>query len=489
MRRPVTFKTKLWLYFALFAAIIFIVLWLLQTVFLQSFYDGMLMRSTRTAVETIADSGTSPDINSLIDSTARERSLLIYVTEENGNVLYSSDEYKHAGGGQTVITDGGKQEGKEGKGGKKGGKNGGFRSLPENYDAFIGQLSSSADGTAELTADNVYYYGTYADYYGAGGRCVVLAGTPLDAVGSAARIIRTLLAVVTVFSLLIGFALAWLIAKRFAKPVSQLTQKAQMLGEEGGEAAFEKGFCSELDDLSDTLDRTSDRLARSKTFQNELMANVSHDLRTPLTMIKGYAEEVGEYSWADEKQRKEDVDVIIREADRLTDLVNEIMEYSELQSQDGAADFRDVDLSALVSRVADNFESLHRRDGYTVERSIEEDLHVTGSAPKLERAVINLIDNALAHTGEDRTVKVRLFREDGIRFEVSDSGPGISEEALPLIWEKYYTSRQRKGAVSGLGLPIVKQIALLHGAEHGVETSQGAGSTFWLLFPEREITE
>ena len=95
---------------------------------------------------------------------------------------------------------------------------------------------------------------------------------------------------------------------------------------------FEKGFCSELDELSDTLDQTAFDLAQAENFRQELLANVSHDLRTPLTMIKGYAEMVRDISWEDEEKREADLAIIIREVDRLTGLVNEILEYSALQA-------------------------------------------------------------------------------------------------------------------------------------------------------------
>ena len=218
-----------------------------------------------------------------------------------------------------------------------------------------------------------------------------------------------------------------------------------------------------------------------------MLANVSHDLRTPLTMIKGYAEEVGEYSWQDEQQRKSDIAVIVRETDRLTALVNEILEYSELQANGNTKDFQTVDLSMLVSRTAETFHSLYSREGYEISCEIENDITVIGSVSQLERAVINLLDNAVRHTGENKKVFVSLCREErGTILKVTDYGKGIPASELDAIWDRYYTSRQRNGqGSSGLGLAIVKQIVTLHGGNCKADSIPGDGSTFIIELPEK----
>ena len=483
MKKPESFKTKLWLYFVLFTAIIFSVLWLMQTVFLQSFYNMMLISNTRSAAEKIVANSQSSDITSVIDDISRDNSLLIYVTDKDGEPLYIADEYKNSH--NKKIHEDNDENITQGKGKMKGKRENGYRSIPENFDAFLEKLEDSEDGHIELNDASMYTYGAYISYTDHNEPCVLYVGTLLNAVGAAVTIIRVQLAIVTIFSLVIGFVLAWFIAKRFSKPVSQLSHKANLLGNDDYTKEYYKGFCAELDDLSATLDKTSEKLRISKKFQNELLANVSHDLRTPLTMIKGFAEEVCEYSWSDEKQRKADIGIIIRETDRLTALVNEILEYSKLQSIDNSDEFEELDMSVLVNRVADNFESMCKRDGYVIVRNITNDLMVNGCAPRVERAVYNLIDNAVRHTGTDRTVNISLTQNDGVKLEVSDSGDGIDEAILPYIWEKYFTSRQRdhKG-VSGLGLGIVKQIAVMHRAKYGVNSEKGKGSTFYLIFPE-----
>lgn len=313
---------------------------------------------------------------------------------------------------------------------------------------------------------------------------ILYVSTTLDAVGSAVTIIRIQLAIVTALSLAAAFVLAWFIARRFSLPVAQLSEKANSLGESGYPKDFNSGFCAELDDLSVKLDKTSDKLIESQNFQTELLANVSHDLRTPLTMIKGYAEMIKDTSWDDEEQCAADIAVIVRETDRLTNLVNEILEYSELKTRDVSESFDDIDLSAVIEKVCENYSNLSRQRGETVEVQTEKNIIVHGSAQRIERAVYNLIDNAFRHA-DDKTVTVRLSKNgENARIEVIDRGRGIPKEECEHIFDRYYTFRKRGGrGVSGLGLAIVKQTAQMHGGTCFIESTEGKGSTFGIEMP------
>ena len=479
---------KLWLYFVLFTALIFTVLWLLQTVFIQSFYNDMLISNTKAAANKITASYSDENISSIIDDMSLNNSILIYITDCDNNIIYCSDQFK----GLAMKNHGRQFPDKDnafpsaGDINEPDGKHiidgvrhqGAYRSLPEGYDEFAEALSVSDSGVYESTEDGLYIYGTYIESNGE--KNILYISTTLDAVGSAVDIIRVQLIWGTVISLITGFILAWFIAKSFARPVAKLTEKAEHIGEDDFPEDFRKGFCSELDELNDVLDETSDKLNKSRSFQRELLANVSHDLRTPLTMIKGYAEMVRDISRTDEQQCNADIEVIVRESDRLSAMVNEILEYSEMQSAEFRPEFDDVDLSSVVGRVCGNFESLYSREGGHIETDIESDIIVNGNAGKLERAVYNLLDNAVRHNGDSKVINVALKSENGTAtLSITDHGSGIPEQELENIWDRYYTYRQRnKKGVSGLGLAIVRQIAGMHGGKCKASSIQGEGSTF-----------
>ena len=482
-----SFKLKLWLYFVLFTAIIFSVLWLLQTVFLQSFYNQMLIHNTKEAAQKIVDNSQQADINNLIDKLTHDNSFLVYITDEQGTIYYSADEYKerrshlHGEGEKFEFEFGDNKMMPENKGEHKPGS---YRILPSQYDSFLKALKESGNGIVEYSTDTLYVYGTYINYYGEDSPLILYISVTIDTVGPSAAIISVMLLWVTILSILIGFILSWFIARRFARPVDALTKKADKLGDADYSSDFRKGFCSELDGLSDTLDSTNEKLQRAKDFQMELLANVSHDLRTPLTMIKGYAEMIQEFSWEDEAQCKSDLAVIIKESDRLTALVNEILEYSELQTESLSHDLEEVDLSGLVNRVADSFAVLYKPEGVVIGRDIESAVFLRGNASRLERAFYNLMDNAVRHTGESKTVRVTLQKtQHQIVASVTDYGKGIPLSEQEHIWDRYYTSRQRGGkGVSGLGLAIVRQIVTMHKGVCTVDSTEGKGSTFSIRF-------
>lgn len=483
MRETKTFRAKLWLYFILFTVIVFSLLWILQTVFLQSFYNTMLRQNTNKAAVEMTGSSKNADFTSVIDEKSADNSLLVFVTETNGTILYSADPYKSYYRSSTDFS--GKDTNPYHRDETLSWQIGNYRNLPDGYDEFLAALQASGDGKIEYTTGSQYVYGAYIELED-GETAVLYVSATLGAVGAAAFIIRVQLLWVTVLSLIIAFILAWLFAKRFSVPIGQLSVQAKMLAADSYQPLFEKGFCRELDALSEAMDDTAVKLAEAKAYQKELLANVSHDLRTPLTMIKGYAEMVRDISWADEAQRTADTEVIIRESDRLTALVNEILEYSHLHNSDRKTELMKTDLGKLVNRVCDRFEPLLQKKGCSIERQIPEGCAVYGDPSLLERAVYNLIDNATRHMGETRRITVAVRCGERVLLEVIDYGEGIDEAELPHIWEKYYTSRQRGlKSVSGLGLAIVKQIVEIHGADCGVESRKGEGSRFWISFPKK----
>ena len=473
-----SFRTKLWIWFAAFAAIILSLLWIMQTVFLQRFYDSMMIRNIRSAAEEIIKNSENEDLDDLIDELSVEDSLLVYITDENGNVLYNSDAYN------TYFRQPPRQEMSKDRIDfrRRPDEKAGFRSLPDNYDRFLFELRKSGTGKVGYTYDGHYVYGSYLKLDDDDPAILYVSGS-LGAVGAAASIIRIQLIWVTGLSLVLAFVIAWLIAKRFSGPINRLSVQAQMLGSGDYEDHFEKGFCRELDELDEAMAQSAEKLAEARDYQKELLANVSHDLRTPLTMIRGYAEMVRDVSWEDEVQRNADTDVIIKEADRLTALVNEILEYSRLREKNYKTALLEVDLSELAENILNRFEPLFAQEGGTIEREITPGCLVLGDRELLERAIYNLLDNATRHSsGPEKRITVAIRSEDRVYLEVRDYGEGIDPAELPHIWEKYYTNRQRGNqGVSGLGLAIVKQIASIHHAEVRAESKPGEGSKFSLI--------
>ena len=198
--KPNSFRRKLLSCFMFFTVVIFTVLWLLQTVFLQSFYNSMIIKNTVKAADKICSESGRSDIKPYIDEISRSNSILVFVTDTEGNIFYSSDEYKK---GPKFRDD--HNEPPERKFEPE--KNFRYRELPENYKEFLNAINSSANGEAELRNDDIYVYGRMINFHGSDEKAVLYIGTTLNAVGSTARIIRIQLVWVTILSVIIGFVL------------------------------------------------------------------------------------------------------------------------------------------------------------------------------------------------------------------------------------------------------------------------------------------
>lgn len=470
----------------LFAAIIFGSLWLLQTVFLQNFYDAMVIHNVKKAAGQLAEQKDSPYFTDSMDELASSQSLLIFWTDEEGQILYSADEHHAVYTPNQAWHDSGENPYRQQEE-PLNWQAAALRHLPQAYDDFLRRLSASETGTMGYTTEDgtVYVYGMRLHTQSASlaQDSVLYISTPLGAVGAAVGILRRQLVWVTIASLVLGLAIAYGLAKQFARPVAALTAQAKSLLDSEVEDNYAQGFCTELDELSQTLGQTAKALEELENARRELLANISHDLRTPLTMIKGYAEMVQEISWADDTKRADDLAVIIREADRLTGLVNDIVEYSAWHSGKQLSIREAVNLTAAAQTVMEQFVPLEKAKGIFIEAVLEPEQWVLGDSEQLKRVLYNLLDNAIGHAGSSHKVRVCIqgVGDTLVRAEVQDFGEGIAEEELPYIWERYFTAKNRPsgGKSSGLGLAIVKEILLGLDAAFGVDSTVGEGSIFW----------
>ena len=217
---------------------------------------------------------------------------------------------------------------------------------------------------------------------------------------------------------------------------------------------------------------------------NRLMTSVSHDLRTPLTLIKGYAETVRDLPGDNKDKRDEQLSVIVDETDRLSGLVNSVMELSKYSSGTEKLNPVQFDLAQLCDEVAYRYQNICEQSGYTLTVDAADPCTVTADPDMMSRVVHNLLANAIHHIGPDGCVALRVKPQPdvAVRVEIEDHGAGIAREDLPYIFDKYYRSRADAGKVgTGLGLSITKAILINHGFPFGVDSEPGKGSIFWFV--------
>ena len=302
---------------------------------------------------------------------------------------------------------------------------------------------------------------------------------------------RVQLIMISIIVIFLALVLSALLSMKLTKPITQITKAAKRMAMGDFSVNFKGEYSyAEMDALAETLDYAKEEIGKSDELQKEVLANVTHDLKTPLTMIKSYACMIQEISGDNPEKRTKHTQVIIDESDRLTSLVNDILNLSKIRSGMDTLKVTNFNLSEFVHTVCERFGYLAETQGYTIERDIEDELYTEADMEKIEQVVYNLIGNAVNYTGEDKKIKVGLKKEkDGVlRFTVTDTGKGIPPDQIDTIWDRYYRSsethkRPIKG--TGLGLSIVKTILQKHNFLFGVESEVGKGSTFYVLFPEK----
>lgn len=463
---------KLWMYYILFSAIILLLLWLLQTVFLNSFYEGMKTDGIAKIADTIIDKYGQDDFETTIDQFTFKNSILVFVTDMQGNIIYTSDEHGSGGPGNRKVPIDKAPPTFENT----------ARPLPGGYTEFIDKITQSTEKHISYTLFQDKFKGKTLVYGSKIQDAILYISTPLEPVDSTTDILKTQLVYVTIIALLLGFIIAFFIARKLARPISKITSTAGQLAAGNYNIQFKKGYYAEIDELAATLNHTTKELSKVERLRRDLIANISHDFRTPLTMIKAYSEMIRDISGDNKEKRETHLKVIIDETDRLSLLVNDILDLSIMQSGIEVSKLNNINLSDTVKKVLSRFVPLSEHEGYIIKTKIDHDLYVLADEARLEQVFYNLIGNAINYIGDDKLIIVNLIDLGSrVRFEVKDNGCGIPEEELAFIWDRYYKSKTHKRSLvsTGLGLSIVKSILEIHSATYGVQSSIGTGSLFW----------
>ena len=308
--------------------------------------------------------------------------------------------------------------------------------------------------------------------------------TPLYATANA---IKSQLFFTIPILLILSFCIALKAAKSISAPISFISARAKNLATEKY-TPFDSAmrgspfYYKEAAQLDKTLSEVSGELLVAENLRREFLSNISHDLRTPLTMIRGYGEMMRDIPG---ENTLENLQVIIDEAERLNHLVDDLLTLSKLQSGNETEELSPCCLTEMLSAATERYNRLvpHAR----VEFSYSEKVYVMAYESGLYQAIYNLVDNALKYGGDSKHVEIRqrILGDGKVRVLIRDEGPGISKEDQQYIWNRYYRAAQNRTRTggSGLGLPIVKEILRQHNAECGVVSEPGKGSTFWFVIP------
>ena len=334
--------------------------------------------------------------------------------------------------------------------------------------------------------DNSLNYAVYLQYKGGS---YLVATYSISVFNSALRSLLFYFITVGVIVILLAALVSLNVSQKLTSGLKNLSSTAVRFSKGDFNVEFENAEYQELASLSDTLNSVRDEVKKSGDFQRDLLANVSHDLKTPLTMIKAYASMIREISGNNPEKRDKHLQVIIDEADRLTGLVNDVLNVSKLTSNLDEIKFKVFNLTEYLYGIINKFEYLQETQGYTFMVDIDPNLYTRADEEKIGQVIYNLLGNAVNYTGSDKTVYISLklnLSDERIKLSIRDTGKGIAKDDLQDIWNRYYRAKenhQRPVKGTGLGLNIVKIILKNHSFDYGVESELDKGSTFWVDFP------
>ncbi len=448
-------KTNILLYLIGFSVLILVFLYLFQVVFLNTYYRYEQSNALKQSISLFKKAYEDDDYESMYDVITHNNSICVELVN-NGNTLYSSSSYN-----KRCIS-----------------------SKSNSLVLFQKQFIESGKDLQKVEIvnpnfnNNTLVYGTKIDDL-----TYVFASTSLVPLDSSITILKGQFIYIALIVLSMSILISVFISRHISKPIVRLNEGAKKLKNKDYNFNFDTdSSCYEIVELSETLNEAAAELAKTDELRRDLMANVSHDLKTPLTMIKAYAEAARDLNYDNKEKREENLNIITEEVDRLTILVNDILDLSKLENSSEEFMEEKLSLNKLIESILKRY-TIMQDEGYEFIFNADDEYFVFTSQKRIEQVIYNLINNAINYTGDDKKIIIELKKEKGkVKVSVSDTGKGIDKDEINLVWEKYYRTKKkhkRNKIGTGLGLSIVKNIFEQYNIEYGIISKKKKGTTFY----------
>ena len=296
--------------------------------------------------------------------------------------------------------------------------------------------------------------------------------------------------------LIIALALSVLISGSVARPLQQISRAARRIANGDYQQRVPVNGPREVQGLARSFNEMVERVAVTQQTQRDFLANVSHDLRTPLTSIQGFSQAIAEGVASDPESAQRAAQIIYDETARLHRMVESLLDLARIEAGQMDVHHHAVALSSLLSGIGERLQVKAREQGISLHLDVPEHLpRIAGDGDRLAQVFTNLVDNAIKHTPAGGTVSLHAETGDGnILIRVADTGEGIPPDDLPRIFERFYqvdkSRKSYRNSGMGLGLAITRQIVEAHGGTIQVASKLGEGTTFsvWLPLPTPDMT-
>ena len=442
---------RIWIYLALFLTLIIAFIWIFQVTLLDSFYEYKTNRLIEKISIMTSHYYNKDKDTSYYDKLAYNNNACIEI-ERDSELLYSSNMQRGC-----LITD--------------------------NYSYKTDFINSNKDNMLYKLVNPILDNKTLINAIKLDDNTIAYINVSLEPTDPAISVIREELIFISLIIYLSSFILAYFISKRISTPILKINKLAKNMSKGDFNTPIEvKENIEEINELSDTLNQTRIELSKINETRKDLLLNVSHDLKTPLTMIQAYAEMARDLNKDNEEKRTENLNVIIDESMRLNELVNNILELSKSEANLDNLKIEEFNLTKEIKIIIDRFNYLKEKENYNFIFDVEKDYIVKADKNKIDQVIYNLLINAINYTGDDKKIIISIEENKKyLRVNISDTGKGIKKEEINKIWDKYYSNEKnhkRNKIGTGLGLSIVKNILIKHNFKYGVNSSK-KGTTFY----------
>lgn len=447
---------RVWIYLIIFSIAILIFLWLFQVVSLAKFYEFSKKEELKGIVSEIQEAYKEDDFYSALDEISENTNACIQVYSNLSFPYSSSSSNRECKIQNEQLTE-----------------------YMQNFILSDKKVKSYKILKADIKTKTILYGIKLSD------SDYAFVNMSLQPVDSTVDTLKKQLLYVTLVVFVLSFLIAYFISKQLSRPIEDINKSAKKLAKGDFKVEFkENSNIEEINTLALTLNQARESMEKTDAIRQELMANVSHDLKTPLTMIKAYAEMVRDLTYKDDKKREDNLNVIIEESDRLNLLVNDILDLTKLESNEMKLNYEEFDLKEFLQSIIKTYD-IYKEQGYSISFDIDKDkkFNVYADKKRMKQVMYNLINNAINYTGEDKKVMIKVTKnKDSYRVVVQDTGKGIDKEEIQYIWDKYYKcdkTHSRLYLGTGIGLSIVKNILVMHQFNYGVDSIKNKGTSFY----------
>ncbi|NTW72491.1 MAG: HAMP domain-containing histidine kinase [Eubacteriaceae bacterium] len=522
---------KLWAGMMILALFIVALIWIFQIFFLEEYYVSHKIEDVSTKIYQVVNgvdladpAKTYEELDALaysenisIEIINRDKKT-IYLSSENADVNYAAisknaenQEYSvtplssvrlaSGSGGNTVGSGQGGSAGNEsgsgsGSGTDSGNGSGAGSGSGQGTGGFMlnrtvtQELLDSALSGEQTVIETVHpRFGfelliiaiPFKDY--AGTNHAALAAMPIAPIDEMIELLNRQLLLITMIMIILSIIISYLIAGSLSRPIKKLTSAAEDIASGKLDVRTDIQSKDEIGALGKAFNKMAEKLQKTEKLRKEIIENVSHELRTPLSIIKGYSETIRDVTGDNKLKRDTQLNIISDESNRLGVMIDDILDYSQIQSGFLSLNYAKFDIADMISNCINKYDIILKESGSRILFENDVEIQVYADRFRIEQVLQNLIKNAVNYSPDGENIEVSLeIMPEKVRVAVKDHGIGIPEEEKDSIWERYYRTKgikKRKIYGSGLGLSIVKSILDAHDTDYAVISKPGIGTTFW----------